>query len=557
MRMALRALLFSSDGTSTSALCQVLTDLGIEAEICPEMLVAVQRITQESYDALLVDWDQEEDAISLLKSVREHKPSSQALNLALVKNDKDLPRALRHGANSVIRKPVDQGQARDTLSTARDLILSRRSEQKTKEERAAAAHAAMAAAAAELQEEVEAPPTKTGFVAQTAPRSAFEAAELTETQDPRTEPSPRQTEPAPMKVRELEAEPDETQSIQKKRWDEKPQPQQVPSVEVAVGEVPQSEDSTGVFSSLPEEEDAQADVERESHPRYLVFALLGCLVIAGVLWVWAPGTSYLGRLSSVIRSIPRTSQPPASKPAAAAPTAHLILPQEPSPPPPPAPIAPEDGLAPVDPGPTDSAEGDPGDLQVIETKAIPKPGAQQSPATEPPVDLAQPQSEPAKTTEERVPVVQPPAPVRPAIVPIVRSQNPVAVPVHENAVSASAGRTGVIIPESLRGSPSQSPASSLDSGLVPEETSRNLVEHRVEPEYPAQALPHRLEGFVVLQVWVTKEGAVQDVKLMRGNFALGRSAVDAVRQWRFKPYSPNGKPIDFQTIVTLGFKYPG
>ena len=39
--MALRALVFSSDGNTTSALCHVLTDLGIEAEICSEMLVAV------------------------------------------------------------------------------------------------------------------------------------------------------------------------------------------------------------------------------------------------------------------------------------------------------------------------------------------------------------------------------------------------------------------------------------------------------------------------------------------------------------------------------------
>jgi len=96
--MALRALLFSSDGTSTSTLCQVLTDLGIEADICSEMLVAVQRISHENYDAILVDWDQEADAISLLKTARERKNTSQALNLALVQNDKDLPRALQHGA---------------------------------------------------------------------------------------------------------------------------------------------------------------------------------------------------------------------------------------------------------------------------------------------------------------------------------------------------------------------------------------------------------------------------------------------------------------------------
>ncbi len=112
MRMALRALLFSSDGTSTSTLCQVLSELGIEAEICPEMLVAVEQISRQNYDAILVDWDQEVDAISLLKTVREQKVANQALSLAVVKNGKDLPRALQYGANSVIRKPIDPRQAK-------------------------------------------------------------------------------------------------------------------------------------------------------------------------------------------------------------------------------------------------------------------------------------------------------------------------------------------------------------------------------------------------------------------------------------------------------------
>jgi DNA-binding response OmpR family regulator len=55
--MDLRALLFSSDGASTATLCQVLTDLEIEVEICSEVLVGVQRIAHENYDAILVDWD--------------------------------------------------------------------------------------------------------------------------------------------------------------------------------------------------------------------------------------------------------------------------------------------------------------------------------------------------------------------------------------------------------------------------------------------------------------------------------------------------------------------
>jgi len=560
MRMALRALLLSSDGTSTSTLSQVLTELGIEAEICPEMLVAVQRISQQNYDAILVDWDQEVDAISLLKTVREQKVASQALNLALVKSDKDLPRALQHGANSVIRKPIDPRQATDTLSTARDLILSRRSEQKTKEERNAAAQAAIAAAAAELQgDEVEAPAPKTGFVAQTAPRSAMEAAESTEKQDSRSEPKQWQTAQAPVKRREPDLQPQDSQAVNRKRWDQKPQSQESAGLQIPPREAPHSDDSTGVFSALLEENEPQAEPAKPALPRYLVFAVLSCLLIAAVLWAWAPGDSYKGLLSSVLHALSPPPHPAASQPENTASPIQLGPFEQPAPPPPPTPSAPEDQVGSTDPGPVESSEVDPSKLGVIETKAIPKPGAQQPPPTEGPASSDQEPSPaiPATPTEVSTPTVQPPPPVQPAIVPVARPQTPVAVHIPVKPVPASAGRTGVIIPDSLKTSPSQSPANSLDSGVVPEETSRGLVEHRVEPDYPSQALPQHLEGPVVLQVWVAKDGTVRDVKLVRGYFALARAASDAVRQWRFKPYGPNGKPIDFQTVVTVHFKFPG
>jgi protein TonB len=78
----------------------------------------------------------------------------------------------------------------------------------------------------------------------------------------------------------------------------------------------------------------------------------------------------------------------------------------------------------------------------------------------------------------------------------------------------------------------------------------------VEAVYPDTALSQHLEGAVILQVWVAKDGSVQDVKLMKGYIQLGRAAVDAVRQWRFKPYTPDGKPINFQTSITVSFKSP-
>src|SRR6266436_1960542 len=170
--MALRALLFSSDGSATSALCHLLTDLSIEAEICSEILVAVERVSRESYDAILVDWDQEAEAIILLKAAREHR-AGQALNLALMQKEKEVGRALQQGANSVIRKPIDPRQAEDTLSTARDLILSRRAEQQQKDARVAAIQAEISAASQEFADQEPLAP-KTGFLSQTAPPSALE-----------------------------------------------------------------------------------------------------------------------------------------------------------------------------------------------------------------------------------------------------------------------------------------------------------------------------------------------------------------------------------------------
>jgi protein TonB len=114
----------------------------------------------------------------------------------------------------------------------------------------------------------------------------------------------------------------------------------------------------------------------------------------------------------------------------------------------------------------------------------------------------------------------------------------------------------VIIPDSLRTTPAPSPASNLELFSLPEETSQALLIHKVDPEYPAQALPQHLEGPVVLQAWIAKDGTVRDLKLVRGYFVLARAAFDAVKQWRFRPFVQDGRVIDFQTTVTLNFTSP-
>ena len=80
------------------------------------------------------------------------------------------------------------------------------------------------------------------------------------------------------------------------------------------------------------------------------------------------------------------------------------------------------------------------------------------------------------------------------------------------------------------------------------------IERKVMPSYPKQAMVIRREGAVVIHVTVTDRGRIADVKLLSGDPILGRAAVDAVRQWRYRPALLNGKPTQSETDITLNFK---
>ena len=86
--------------------------------------------------------------------------------------------------------------------------------------------------------------------------------------------------------------------------------------------------------------------------------------------------------------------------------------------------------------------------------------------------------------------------------------------------------------------------------------SQGLLIKRVQPEYPAQARQMRVEGKVELQANISKTGSITAVKQLSGDGILGRAAIDAVRQWKYKPYYLNGEPIEIQTQITVNFKLP-
>ena len=75
----------------------------------------------------------------------------------------------------------------------------------------------------------------------------------------------------------------------------------------------------------------------------------------------------------------------------------------------------------------------------------------------------------------------------------------------------------------------------------------------VKPHYPEAARSMRLQGAVVLEALIGKDGAVKNLKVVTGHSMLAKAAVDAVRQWRYKPYLLNGQPVSVETQITVKF----
>jgi len=161
---------------------------------------------------------------------------------------------------------------------------------------------------------------------------------------------------------------------------------------------------------------------------------------------------------------------------------------------------------------------------------------------------------------------QPPAPASPVKgKPVVR-----AAPAQKPDVSSDAG--GLVVYEQGREVFRMKPAPATPRGgasdsrrSTPQEIARvwlaaDLAEsrlvHRVEPQYPAEALAAHRSGDVVLEVLVNPDGTVASLRSLRGDPLLATAAGDAVRNWRYEPYQVKGRPAEFQTDVTLKFSLP-
>ncbi len=81
--------------------------------------------------------------------------------------------------------------------------------------------------------------------------------------------------------------------------------------------------------------------------------------------------------------------------------------------------------------------------------------------------------------------------------------------------------------------------------------------HKVDPIYPEMARRARISGIVRLFITVNEEGFVSDAEVMSGHPFLRDAAIDAVKQWQYRPTLLNGKPVSFMATVTLVFVLKG
>lgn len=659
--MALRCLLFSSDEGAAEPIRQVLTGLGVEGEACPDGETAVERVTSESFQIVIIDWDQQPEAGFVLKSARERKASERPLTLAIVSDDASVPKALQAGANSILRKPILISQVNDTLTTARDLLRAKQESATNVAQAAAAAASAGSATSLPIMTEQSGDKTlRAGeflnsassipgaqFDTESDMQKSLEQSAVAEL-DPLKDLEPMaaavaQAPPAPAPPpRPADDEPRGLEYYLKARGIARapmpappsplPPPAQAKPELLGFDQTPYSEtaapandgaDEMTPPPALPrrpsrqpapdhdaQEQKAEAKlfayiegegVEPEKGPKrsfsfkgpfVIALALAACAIVAAPQAPWHPAVRALfgqgqralhawlnpqpnttapapeshenfGRAGDeyklpVAENIPDATtdpsqihvvpvvDPTAKKPSAGGPDQNT---------------APVDGAstAPVDPMQPPGVQGQQSPIQQSPAQQNPVPENQTPSATAQPAGTtsAAPGSTPAPAVSAPVqpPPSNPPAVAAPQPAPVsAQPQQHASASPNPAIPSSLQSQMASMTPEASGNKPPEAALPSIEPVVVPEGAERGLLADQPAIAYPDTAKGQ--QGTVILQVLIGRDGTVQDAKFLQGSLAFARTAIEGVRQWKFKPYMMNGRPASVQTSLTLTFK-PG
>src|SRR3984893_1312836 len=605
--MGYQALLFCPDEKLARVVSQVFSELDFTVEPVHEPFAAVKKLMSQRYDAVVVDCENEQNASLLFKSARNSSSNQSSLAIALVEGQAGVAKASRIGANLVLTKPINVEQAKGTLRVARGLL--RKNSDAASASAASAATLAMPAKTAPVSGGNSFQPPSRGAAASTQPLSRQE---LPEFEAPLPEMIP-ETRPAAIPAILASAKVEEKPAavpgsapqarIRMTTADEPAvQASQPPSLwavsndtvkndvvkneatkiaaasisaqnlssafasplgsaaapapakEVAAPPAPAKENKTvesepaspshanpshdadpapapaptfsmvsaidaPSFAALGEEDSGGSGVNKK-----ILIAAVAVLALAVLGYL---GYGKLGKSGAQPLSTPQDSGRPAAAPA---PT-----------------------FSPV----AAPSTGTPGRASSVTQTSAPK-AATVAPPDKPSAGVA---DSPVIRIAANIAAIPEPATKQPHDAPIhvkpPRAKTPAqgeesAPPLPSPLAVASANDHNL---SGLMASASSSvPRPSLATVRISQGVSQGLLIKRVQPKYPPAALAVRAQGAVQIEATINKEGNVTNLKVLSGDPVLARAALEAVRQWRYKPYYLDGDPVEIQTQITVNFK---
>jgi len=603
--MSYKALLFCPDDKTARVVTQVLSDLEFRVEPCNEPFAAVKKLMAEHFDAIVVDCDNEQNAALLFKSAHNSGSNQASLAVAVVEGQSGVAKAFRIGANLVLTKPINVEQSKGTLRVARGLL--RKSDAAKPASATPATPPSPRPAVTNIDTkrpptvQIVNPPAHLPVQPLPSPIPAVSASVFEVEEEPAPKPEPAEAAllesmPDPLGNKNRAADPIPTPGASKEYpWQPIAKPAAGPmatALRRAAEAAGRSEVDSSATSKTPASAASVSDAlmgrsytssmasgqaaatapakaspepkEEAETPQVEAptFSSLGAtsaepasgggkktILIAAAVLVAAAAVGYVGWT----KMHPVNGTPVAQKLTAPQQTAPVqVHPPSPAAVPPSASPAQDIASTPTPSQPTSSASASPfeqgPDITLSTTETHP-PAPKKSTSIVASNTVVRTPSD-AKTQTPMVVRNEASNPATPSPAPEESAQPPapgslgVASKTNDQAISGMMSTAAVNLPQ---------PAQQLK---VSQGVSQGLLIKSVQPVYPQQAMQMHIQGAVELLANIGKDGSITGVKLLSGDSVLSRAAMDAVKQWKYKPYYLNDQPVEIQTQITVNFTLP-
>ncbi len=544
--MAIRALLLSGDDKAVLAVTQILDELEIAFEHSTETTFGIKRLANQRFDLILIDCDNEQNATLIFNCIRGSALNKAVIAIAIVNGRGGVPTAFRLGASLVVTKVVALEQARSTLRTALGMLRKETPEPRTTITPAVAAnvatpeptHGPLLATNNENQADAVAVPdiSATHLPADNPLHGGDSAVQSAVVVSAPPRPADAPGAEIGAKIVPFQARP---RTVQPERAAALPAPIPIKVAQSEAHAAPPAETKKENESQVPDEGFSGPRNNPAARNRALALTAASAMLVGAaicVVWITQPKfrtlASYeFGQLQLSISGL-RTEGPsflsakttPVQRPSQSAPSE---MPSSQA----------------LQPSSTESSEAT-ADAAPTNT-AVPEKNAELDSSS----TRLNPPAPANATDEESVEKLSHAAVKGRSSSQDVQSSSSLSPHNLKHAV------VGMSTESTLLATTATQKAMVKPGGplVLPEDVADDSVVSRVRAVYPKLARQKKAHGPVLLQVTVNKDGKVDTIQVLDGSPLLAQSAIDAVKQWRYRPYLHRGEAVAFQTTVSVDF----